>query len=198
MTDTPQTAPTQAVQEPPTSEPNSPVVESPHAPPDSTNVSVSEAASLPELPRGDPPRALVPGAFLKLQYEIKQVLARGMTNLYLADAGGGWGDSELKLIAEHAIAANVGAQPAVASVPAPSSAESTIAIPTVSGIAQAASVHAEPTPTNDALQLESGAMGLESLSDNPASELPPLPTPATPSTRHLRASSKAPLQRSWT
>lgn len=47
-------------------------------------------------------RALTPGAFLRGELEIKEVIARGNTNLYLADAGG-YGVSDLKLIAERAI-----------------------------------------------------------------------------------------------
>lgn len=107
-------------------------------------VAPNEAAALPELPKGEPPRALVPGAFLKLQYEIKQVLARGMTNLYLADAGS-YSDATPKIIAERL-------------TPAPK---------TVSD-----------TPTNDAEQLEAGALPGEALSDN-ASQAPLVegPTP---------------------
>jgi len=45
------------------------------------------------------PRALSPGALLQDDFEIKEVLARGMTNLYRADTGG-YGPSQPWIVAE--------------------------------------------------------------------------------------------------
>lgn len=56
-------------------------------------------AALPEAHLLEPPRPLLPGAFLRLEYEIKEVVARGLTNLYLAD-GGAYDESCPVLIAE--------------------------------------------------------------------------------------------------
>lgn len=62
---------------------------------------VEEPPALPEAPHTEPPRPLVPGAFLRFEYEIKTVLVRGLTNLYLAE-GGDFGLTTPKLIAERA------------------------------------------------------------------------------------------------
>lgn len=59
------------------------------------------APALPEAAPVEPPRALVPGAFLRLEFEIKQVISRGLTNLYLAHAGD-YGQAVARLIAERA------------------------------------------------------------------------------------------------
>jgi protein phosphatase len=56
----------------------------------------------PALPEGhepEPPRPLMVGAFLRLEFEIQEILARGLTNLYRA-AGGEFGAPTLHLIAE--------------------------------------------------------------------------------------------------
>jgi protein phosphatase len=48
------------------------------------------ASSVAALPEGDwpqPPRPLVPGAFLAGEYEIKELLSRGVVNFYLAHGG---------------------------------------------------------------------------------------------------------------
>ena len=71
------------------------------------------------------PRALSPGALLQGDFEIKEVLARGLTNLYRADTGG-YGPSEPWLVAERVLVAEPpsptpAASPSAAAV-APSSA----------------------------------------------------------------------------
>jgi PPM family protein phosphatase len=65
---------------------------------------VSSAAALPEAAAQEPPRSLVPGAFLRSEFEVQSVIARGMTNVYLAQ-GGDYGAPALKLIAERNTAA---------------------------------------------------------------------------------------------
>lgn len=78
-------------------------------PPTVTNPTASAPVSaappvspaLPDADTPEPPRALVPGAFLRLEFEIKQVVSRGLTNLYLAQAGD-YGQAVPKLIAERA------------------------------------------------------------------------------------------------
>jgi protein phosphatase len=73
-----------------------------------------------------PPRPLVSGAFLRGEFEIKALLARGLTNLYQA-SGGDYGDTVPKLVAERdlppAPAASDASGPA-APAPAPSGEES--------------------------------------------------------------------------
>lgn len=66
------------------------------------------AHALPEAPPQTPPRALVAGAFLGGQYEIKAIVARGLTNLYQA-VSGDYGDTVPKLIAERDVPAAVAA-----------------------------------------------------------------------------------------
>lgn len=61
--------------------------------------SMAAPVALPEPARAEPPRPLVPGAFLRLEYEIGEVLSRGYTNLYKA-YGGDFGDTVPKLVAE--------------------------------------------------------------------------------------------------
>ena len=63
---------------------------------------MSDIVEVESKPEPDSLRALSPGAFLRGELEIKEVIARGHTNLYLADAGG-YGVADLKLIAERAI-----------------------------------------------------------------------------------------------
>ncbi|MDQ3814577.1 MAG: protein phosphatase 2C domain-containing protein [Armatimonadota bacterium] len=58
--------------------------------------------ALPEAPLVQPPRPLVPGAFLRQEFEVKEIIARGLTNLYLVQ-GGDYGDETLHLIAERAV-----------------------------------------------------------------------------------------------
>jgi len=58
--------------------------------------------ALPEAPPVQPPRSLVPGAFLRQAFEIKEVVSRGLTNLYLAQTGD-YGHETLHLIAERAV-----------------------------------------------------------------------------------------------
>ena len=60
--------------------------------------------ALPEAPPTEVLRPLVPGAFLRFEYEIKAILVRGITNLYLAE-GGDFGSTAPKLIAERAAVA---------------------------------------------------------------------------------------------
>jgi len=57
---------------------------------------------LPEAAPIEPPRPLVPGAFLRGEFEIKQLVARGLTNLYLAH-GGDYSAPVPLLIAERAL-----------------------------------------------------------------------------------------------
>jgi PPM family protein phosphatase len=59
----------------------------------------SPLPALPEAPAAEPPRPLLIGAFLRLEFEIKDVLVRGFTNLYRAD-GGDYGAATAHLIAE--------------------------------------------------------------------------------------------------
>ncbi|HEX9998669.1 MAG TPA: protein phosphatase 2C domain-containing protein [Abditibacterium sp.] len=47
----------------------------------------------------EPPRALFPGAFLGGEYEIKEVISRGVVNYYLADAGD-YGSHDWKIVAQ--------------------------------------------------------------------------------------------------
>src|SRR5688572_7997025 len=68
------------------------------APPTSA-ASAPIAPALPEAAAQEPPRSLVPGAFLRSEFEVKAVIARGMTNIYAAQ-GGDYGAPALKLIAE--------------------------------------------------------------------------------------------------
>lgn len=61
-----------------------------------------EPAPAPALPEGhlpEPPRPLMIGAFLRLEFEIKEVLARGLTNLYRVE-GGDYGATTTHIIAE--------------------------------------------------------------------------------------------------
>ena len=77
-----------------------PVVETPEPSPVAPALPVPETmAALPEGHLPEPPKPLMVGAFLRLEYEIKDVIARGLTNLYVAD-GGAYGESNLVLIAE--------------------------------------------------------------------------------------------------
>lgn len=140
------------------------VAEAPVAPP---QVAPPQVALVPEAPIAEPPRALVPGAFLKLEYEVKQVLARGMTNLYVADAGG-YGTSELKLIAERET-------PAIAATPAPSAPQTE---PTVG-----------PSSIGDDIELTSGALQIEAQVENVVEPTVPLPVVALPDTELMSASS---------
>lgn len=59
----------------------------------------------------EPLRPLSPGAFLAGELEIKQVLQRGPTNFYVADAGD-WGQTDLKLVAERLLLAPLPEPPA--------------------------------------------------------------------------------------
>ncbi len=115
--------------------------------------------SSPETPEEIPSlRALTPGAFLRGELEIKEVIARGHTNLYLADAGG-YGVSDLKLIAERAIPA-VEDVPQVLAAPATDEndpqvlAESESGEETVSGVGLTDQAEFEHS-------VESGALGSE-------------------------------------
>ena len=47
----------------------------------------------------EPPRALFPGSFLGGEYEIKEVISRGPSNFYLADAGD-YGAHDFKIVAQ--------------------------------------------------------------------------------------------------
>jgi serine/threonine protein phosphatase PrpC len=70
--------------------------------PESDELSESAVAVAPDIPSVTPPappRPLVAGAFLRGEFEVKEVLSRGMTNLYRA-LGGDYGAAEPKLIAE--------------------------------------------------------------------------------------------------
>ncbi len=53
----------------------------------STAAQSSTLAALPEAPSNEPPRPLSPGAFLRGEFEIKELIARGPVNFYLADNG---------------------------------------------------------------------------------------------------------------
>lgn len=55
--------------------------------------------ALPEAHLPEPPHPLVAGAFLAGEYEVKELVARGLTNFYLA-FGGDYSAPEPKLIAE--------------------------------------------------------------------------------------------------
>ncbi len=78
----------------------SPPIEAPQAPvAPATLPEAPRVAALPEAHLPEPPRPLLPGAFLRLEYEIKEVVARGLTNLYWAD-GGAYDESYPVLIAE--------------------------------------------------------------------------------------------------
>jgi PPM family protein phosphatase len=78
--------------------------------------------ALPEAPPREPPRPLVAGAFLGGEYEIKQLLSRGFTNLYLAYAGD-YSAPEPKLIAERDEPQNVFVEEDVSTHNAPEIAE---------------------------------------------------------------------------
>ncbi|HEX8832943.1 MAG TPA: protein phosphatase 2C domain-containing protein, partial [Abditibacteriaceae bacterium] len=130
-----QPAPAAAPSFAPVGETEAPVVDTPAA---STPVPSSPVANAPipadtpptappTLPgpaAQEPPRPLVPGAFLRQEFEIKAVLSRGMTNLYQAQ-GGDYGDSVAKLIAERDIVVESASSPAAANPSAPSSETST-------------------------------------------------------------------------
>ncbi|HEX8552914.1 MAG TPA: protein phosphatase 2C domain-containing protein [Abditibacteriaceae bacterium] len=66
-----------------------------------------------EMPQTEALRALYPGAFLGGEWEVKEVLARGTTNLYRV-SGGDYSAPENKILAERAAVANASdAAPAV-------------------------------------------------------------------------------------
>jgi protein phosphatase len=76
-----------------------------------------------EAPAHEPPRPLTPGAFLRGEFEVRDVLVRGFTNVYLA-LGGDYVRPEPKLIAEREI---LPARETVA--PSPTPAPDTIEAP---------------------------------------------------------------------
>jgi serine/threonine protein phosphatase PrpC len=57
-------------------------------------------AALPEADLPEPPRPLVAGAFLGGEYEVKELVARGLTNYYLAHGGDPYVNPIPKLVAE--------------------------------------------------------------------------------------------------
>ncbi len=59
-----------------------------------------EVAALPEADLPEPPRPLVAGAFLGGEYEVKELVARGLTNYYLAHGGDPYVNPIPKLVAE--------------------------------------------------------------------------------------------------
>jgi serine/threonine protein phosphatase PrpC len=98
----PETAVIEDVSEPVADE-TPPASEAPPVSPAESAPSLAAAEPAPPaLPEGhppEPPRPLMVGAYLRLEFEIQEVVARGMTNLYSV-AGGEYGASTPHLIAE--------------------------------------------------------------------------------------------------
>jgi serine/threonine protein phosphatase PrpC len=149
------------------------------APPQEGSVSTSEAA-FPTEP--EPPRALTPGAFLRGEFEIKEVVARGFTNLYLADVGS-YGHPHLKLIAERESLPSAPASTSTPAVtPAPPTGPSAPASP-----ASEAWQHSVTDAREVAHGAEAGAMGAEAgIFDAPQ-------TPALASEQAALATTPAPV-----
>jgi protein phosphatase len=84
----------------PETPPNVPETIAPVAETPSTTIPIETlGTALPEAPAVEPPRPLTPGAFLRGEFEVREVLVRGFTNLYLA-LGGDYVRPVPKLIAE--------------------------------------------------------------------------------------------------
>jgi hypothetical protein len=108
------------------------------------------------------PRALSPGALLQGDYEIKEVLARGLTNLYRADTGG-YGPSQPWVLAERVLRP----EPPVS---APATAPEPVADPQIEAIPSAQVLADAPSEPVAAPTSEESAPS-ESTAEIPLSEL---------------------------
>ncbi|MBV9865894.1 MAG: protein phosphatase 2C domain-containing protein [Abitibacteriaceae bacterium] len=122
--------------------------------------------ALPKNPLPEPPRALVPGAFLRLEFEIKQVLVRGFTNLYFAQAGD-YGATVPKLIAEREVPSIPAAAPVTATAASTSTAGTTSAAAVDPQVAtpQATPGSGQAISSEDEQEMTSGAMLQEAIAD---------------------------------
>ncbi len=109
--------------------------------------------SAPQIPPQEPPRPLVPGAFLRSEFEVKEVVSRGMTNLYVAQSGD-YGSAVAKLIAER-------------DVPVAPPASATPSVPVVSATPPAVSTQEQ---INAQESLPEYPLGQETATTTPASK----------------------------
>jgi serine/threonine protein phosphatase PrpC len=105
-------------------------------PASSLQSSVSATGALPEGEVPQPPRPLVAGAFLGGEYEVKELLARGLVNFYLA-SGGDYAQPSPFLVAERELL-----EPSALSVP-----EAPVELPFVELVT-------ENTPSTPAAEME--------------------------------------------
>lgn len=122
------------------------------------------------------PRALSPGALLQGEFEIKEVLARGLTNLYRADAGG-YGPSQPWLVAERVLVPEqpAPAPAAVVPAPAPVAAEPVAAEPAATAPTQESAAVQLAASTSEPASIQAPAIIAEVEPDTAVSAVPAVP-----------------------